>query len=131
LGITLALASAVVGCEPAPLTAPETSYTPVRFELNVAGAQRSVDGALVRPEFFTTAGVRPMLGRLFVSEEFKLGQPGVVVLSREYWESQFQSRPDIIGTTIVVDGRQRTIVGIAPPTFKPAKAGAVWIPKTD
>jgi predicted permease len=39
------------------------------------------------------------------------------MLSSELWQAAFASRPDIVGTTIDVNGVQREVVGIMPPGF--------------
>ena len=126
-----AVCIAAAACSTPRVGAPEGSYTPARLAVVAAGSSGPVDCAIVRPEFFTANGVKPMLGRFFIASEYTAGQPGVVVLSRQYWDLRFQSRPEIIGTNIEVDGRQRVIIGVAPAEFQPDRAGLLWIPKTD
>ena len=40
-----------------------------------------VDGAFVTPQWLSTLGVRPVLGRGFLPEEFQPGRDGVVILT--------------------------------------------------
>jgi predicted permease len=49
----------------------------------------------------------------------------VVVLSEAMWREYFNSSPDIVGQTIELDNRARTVVGVMPPTFGEE---AFWTP---
>lgn len=60
-------------------------------------------------------GVEPVLGRFFLPEEGDPGPGYVVVLSRSYWETDFDSDPDVVGKQILFDdGVPYTIIGVAP-----------------
>jgi len=67
-------------------------------------------------------GVSPLLGRWFLPEEeaSRAGDDGapVVVLSYELWQSRLGGSQATLGSTITVDDRQFTIVGILPPGFQ-------------
>ena len=41
----------------------------------------------------------------------------VVVLGHDYWESQFNASPTVIGSTIWLNGVPCTVVGVAPRKF--------------
>ena len=119
------------GCMPPPTQgAPAGSYTPATFTVKLADAEEKVPGAAVTAPFFAAEGVRPLLGRGFIDAEFAGQGTGVAILSHRYWVDRFSSDPAVIGKSIVVDGRPRTIVGITPPTFAPENGGLLWIPKT-
>jgi MacB-like periplasmic core domain len=121
---------ALAGCAPPPkLGAPPGSFAKAAFRVGVAGAEEFVLGAAVTAQFFAAEGVRPALGRLFTEGDFAPGEYGVAILSDRYWTERLRSDPAVIGTKIVVDGRQRVIVGVTPPEFQPEGAGLVWIPK--
>lgn len=109
--------------------APRDSFTAGRFTVVIDGASDSLEGAAVTPEFFSTEGVQPMLGRLFIAPEYGSATAAVAVLSHGYWVDRFRSAPTAIGTSIEVDGRSRVIVGVTPPAFRPDGAGRLWIPK--
>ena len=110
--------------------APAGSYTPATFKVKIADAEETVPGAAVTAQFFNAEGVRPMLGRRFIDVEFAGNGTGVTMLSHQYWVNRFASDPAVIGKSVAVDGRPRTIVGITPPTFAPENGGLLWIPKT-
>ena len=71
-------------------------------------------GAIVTPEWLTTLGVQPVLGRGFRADEGQPGREGVIVLTQEYWRRRFKSDPGVIGTAVQVDGSPATIIGVLP-----------------
>jgi len=62
-------------------------------------------------------GIPPMLGRTFRKEDDSAGAPETVVLTYGYWRRKFGGDPNVIGRTIVVDGRGRQIIGVMPQRF--------------
>ena len=100
-------------------------------EFNVTGAGTSsrAFGSTVSTNLFQTLGVQPALGRFFSPSEEAVGQDHVVVLSNGFWRQQFAGDPNVIGRTILLDGVNREIVGIAPPqTHFPDFETQFWIP---
>ena len=66
-------------------------------------------------------GVRPFLGRWFLSGEETRGEgsgASVVVVSHEFWSRHLDGAPAALGRVITVDDRSFTIVGILPPAFR-------------
>jgi macrolide transport system ATP-binding/permease protein len=79
---------------------------------------RRIEGELVSCNFFSVLGRTPVLGREFSAEECtKPDAAPVAVLSHAFWEAQFHSDPHVIGSTILLNRRAFTIVGIGPPDF--------------
>ncbi|HUB83508.1 MAG TPA: ABC transporter permease [Bryobacteraceae bacterium] len=74
--------------------------------------------AAVSPDFFTTLGVGPSLGRGFTEAETSLDDDNVVILTDIYWRKYFASDPQVIGRQIRVNGASNTIVGVLPPGFR-------------
>ena len=73
-------------------------------------------GALVSDNFFQAIGVQPALGRAFLPEEGKVpGRDAVVVISDDFWQTQFAKDPSVIGRSIRIKGIDFTVVGVAPP----------------
>jgi len=71
--------------------------------------------ALVTADWLSTLGVRAVLGRGFLTEEFLPGRDNVGVLTHVYWQRQFGRDPAVIGRVLRLDGRPVTIVGVLPP----------------
>jgi putative ABC transport system permease protein len=84
----------------------------------------------VTPNFFSTLGVKLALGRDFIDGEDKPDGPHVVILSDAFWRSDFAARPDVVGTSIRLDGKSVTVVGVLPREFEfaPGNASQLWAP---
>lgn len=75
-------------------------------------------GMYVSGNFFRVLGVQPALGRGFLeSEDQAVGRDAVVVLGHDYWVSQFNANPSVVGSTIWIDSVPLTVVGVAPQQF--------------
>jgi putative ABC transport system permease protein len=64
--------------------------------------------------YFSLLGVSPAIGRLWRPDE-----PDSIVLSALFWREQLGGAADVIGRSIVIDARQRAIVGVMPDDFVP------------
>jgi predicted permease len=62
-------------------------------------------------------GVQPMLGRHFRHEDDSPGAPETVLLTYAYWRRKFGGDSSAVGRTLVVDGKERQIVGVLPKGF--------------
>ena len=98
--------------------------------LSLAEGERTVAvaGALVSGGFFRTLGVAPRLGRFFGPEDDRPGAEPVAVISDELWRSAFGGDPGLIGRRVEIEGRARTVVGIARPGLAYPHRAAVWLP---
>jgi putative ABC transport system permease protein len=73
--------------------------------------------------------VAPLLGRSFTEAEDLPKAPDVVLISEGLWRSRFGADPQILGRTLEVDGRGRTIVGVMPGRFRfPTAETQLWLP---
>lgn len=86
-------------------------------EMNLGGVDEPtrVRAAEVTAGLFGLLGGQPVMGRTFRPEEDRPGATPVVVLSRSLWERMFNADPDILGTTIDLDGTQHEVIGVVPP----------------
>ncbi len=82
-----------------------------------ANEPERVIGRLVTPNFFTTLGVQPMLGRSFTEAENIPGAPPVIVISHGLWQRQFGGASDAIGKPLTYNGETWTVVGVLPASF--------------
>ena len=91
-----------------------------------------VIGAHVSQDFFDVLGVRPARGRAFLSEEQRIGGPDVAVVSDAFWHSYFAGDESLLGRTLTIDGKNVTVVGILPASFKfPLQfpEPGIWLPR--
>src|SRR5438552_11760282 len=81
------------------------------------GSMQQEEIVRISPEFFTTLGVRPALGRNFTDEE-TAPQKNVIILTDAFWRQRFNSDPNILGRDTRINGIPRKIVGVLPPAFR-------------
>jgi predicted permease len=81
------------------------------------GATERDEITLVTPDFFSTLGVRPSIGRAFREEETTRQTDDVVILTDSYWRQRFNADTGVIGKQIRVDGLPKTVIGVLPPEF--------------
>ena len=87
-------------------------------------------GNYVTPGFFEVLGVNPAQGRGFTPQEAIPGNEQVVVISHELWEGRFGGDPELLGSSIILDGLSHTVVGVMPPRFWYVLPNRdVWAPK--
>jgi putative ABC transport system permease protein len=71
--------------------------------------------AYVSPNFLTTLGVTPALGRSFSSSE---EQSSEVIVSNSLWKRRFASNAQLVGQPLTINGRAYTVIGVLPPEFQ-------------
>ncbi|MFL6513537.1 MAG: ABC transporter permease [Chthoniobacterales bacterium] len=91
----------------------------------------NVLGQVVSGNFFDLLEVHPVIGRGFSAEEDTSpnGHP-VAILNYSFWR-KIGSDPAVIGSTITLNGRAFTVIGVAPRTFTGIDVGIapdVWVP---
>jgi predicted permease len=82
------------------------------------GATERVPFLRVSPEFFSTLGVYPVIGRSFTEAEMTTAADKVVILSDSYWRRNLNADPLIVGRQVRVAGVANTVVGVLPPGFR-------------
>ena len=96
----------------------------------LVSAQRTVPilTAQVSPQFFELLGVKAALGRTLGSKDAQSCKT-CVVLSDEIWRLQFNGDSRVIGQRIMVDGVERTVIGVLPRNFHLVSSDiATWTP---
>src|SRR5262245_43723468 len=101
-----------------------------RQTFNVASGDRAerANGARVSANYFRVFGVQPQLGRGFLPQEETPGNDRVLVLSDAYWRRRFAASPTIIGSPLLINGYQYTVVGIMPKGFAYPPDAEAWSP---
>ena len=88
-------------------------------------------GLLVTGTYFSALGVNAAMGRTLTPEDDQAeGAHPVVVLSHGFWQRRFGAAPDIVGKTVLLNGRAFTVVGVAEAGFYGAGLGRpdIWAP---
>jgi putative ABC transport system permease protein len=98
------------------------------FNVTGSGEPERVIGSTVTANFFQALGVKLIQGRAFTPEEERSGAARVAIISQELGQRRFDGDPQIIGKTITLDGRNHTIVGVAPDATRVLQEAEIWTP---
>ena len=92
----------------------------------------SKDAEVVSGNYFDVLGLKPALGRLFTAQDASAKDANfVAVLGYDYWRTRFAASPEIVGQTVLINGRPFSIIGVAPAHFDSAIGGyrpGVFVP---
>jgi putative ABC transport system permease protein len=77
-----------------------------------------VIGARVPPNYFSTVGSKPQLGRDFRPDDASGSQPAVAILSHPYWQNSLAGDPNVVGRTVKFSSGDLTVIGVMPPAFR-------------
>jgi putative ABC transport system permease protein len=112
----------LIAFRPVPLNVGDESRTERTFALLVSG------------NYFSGLGLQPARGRFIgAGETARPGGEPVVVISHGFWRSRLGGIADPIGHAIRVNGRELTIIGVAPDRFQGTVIGLnfdLWVPAT-
>ena len=86
--------------------------------LSAPGDPQYVDYFEISPELFSILRVPLALGRAFLPEEDKIGATPVAILGYSFWQKRFDGRADVLGSSMVLEQKHYTVVGVAPAGFK-------------
>lgn len=89
---------------------------------------QTVPAARVTYNFFDVLGLPPAKGRNFTAAEGRDVAANVAIISDVFWRSTLNSRRDVLGSTIFVDGAPRTIIGVMPKAFRHPYRANLWLP---
>ena len=86
--------------------------------LSAPGEPQYVNYFEISPELFSVVRVPVAQGRAFLPEEDRIGATPVAILGYSFWQRHFDGRADALGSSIVLEQKQYTIVGVAPAGFR-------------
>lgn len=88
-------------------------------------------GNFISENYFATLGGSTHLGRFFTAEENSVpGRDAVVVLSHGFWQRRFGSDAQLVGSSIKLNGKPFTVIGITHPAFVGLRNEMpdIWLP---
>ncbi|HEY6184714.1 MAG TPA: ABC transporter permease, partial [Terriglobales bacterium] len=101
----------------------------VRRSGGTAKAERT---EYISGNYFTTFGVGAFAGRTILPTDDVLGAAPTAVLSYQVWQTDYAADPNIVGSTLYIQSKPVTVVGIAPPKFFGDRIDTdppqIWIP---
>jgi putative ABC transport system permease protein len=108
-------------------------YIGTQYELSGGATPEEINGARFTASVFSTLGVAPLLGRVFTQQEEDGRQP-FAVISYALWLSRYHRDPGVLGSSIVLDRKVYSIIGMMPRNFEfPLQPGhlnqaELWVP---
>src|SRR6266446_3355273 len=82
------------------------------------GEPEYVDLREISSNLFSVLRVPIVQGRSFQPEEDRPGAAPVAILGNGFWQRHFAEREGALGSSVVLDGKRYTVVGIVPAGFK-------------
>jgi putative ABC transport system permease protein len=98
------------------------------FNLTGNGEPEKLVAGQVSANFFDILGVVPAMGRPFRPDEEQLGREQEVILSHGLWQRRFASDPQIVGQSILLDGKKYDVIGVASSDFTFPIGADIWMP---
>ena len=106
------------------------------FNLTSDGEPEELPGQFATTNLFSVLGTNPLLGRTFIDDDGREGQPRVVVISYGLWQRRFGGDNHIVGRQITLNEQPNTIIGVMPPNFgwhiqrgtQASKPADIWLP---
>jgi predicted permease len=108
-------------------------YITTSYELSGGATPEEIPAARLTASVVPTLGAVPVLGRAFTQQEEDGHQP-VAVISYGLWLERYQRDPRVLGSSIVLDRRPYSIIGVMPRSFEfPLEDGRlnqaqIWVP---
>ena len=101
---------------------------PYTLSLTGVGEAEQVGVDFISSDFFSILGVKPIMGRIFATGEDEIGAAPVVLVNEGFWKRKLGSSPAILGSSLTLDGRRYTVVGIIPASFHLFHDYPVYVP---
>jgi putative ABC transport system permease protein len=98
------------------------------FNFTDAGDPERLQGRLVTSEFFSTLGIKPLVGRDFLADEDRQGATPTAILSYRFWERRFGADRNILGKQLTLNNQSFTVIGVTPPDFQFGEEADVTVP---
>ena len=102
---------------------------PSRQNIVLNGQPEEIAGFFASADALAAFGTQPQLGRLYTPGEDLASAERVAVVSHEFWQARLGGRSDVLGLSLTMNQRPRTVIGVMPPGFTiEGLPGAYMIP---
>ena len=103
-------------------------YGTSRFSLSGFGEPIEVRGSYVSHGLIEILGIAPQLGRTFTTDEDRPDEDTVVIIGYDLWQRNFGGDSNVLGRTITINSRARTVIGVMPKGFRFPEISELWAP---
>jgi macrolide transport system ATP-binding/permease protein len=93
--------------------------------------QTVVEASFVSANWFVEIGSGPLYGRVFIPQLDGAGDaPPTAIVSYQFWQTNLGANPALIGTTVRINDRPVTLIGVMPKTAPELDLdqSALWLP---
>jgi predicted permease len=107
------------------------AFAPTPFSLGSGGEPQRIRGHLVTGSYFATLGAVPAAGRLLQPSDDRPGAEPAAVLGYRLWRERFGGAPDVLQHSLIINGRQFSVIGVASEGFMGPERGQtadLWVP---
>jgi len=105
-----------------------SAFRPDDFNITGVGEPERLHAHMISAEFFRALGLQLLLGRNFRPEEDRAGAGPVAILSDGVWKRKFGSSREVLGTSITLNGKVYTVIGVAPGHITGLSPSDVYVP---
>ncbi len=106
------------------------AYSNTNFGLAAGDQTERIRGEFVSSNYFSVLGAQPTIGSAFAPSDEAPGAPRAAVISDALWTRLLSRDPSVLNKTITLNGRNFSVVGVAPKNFSGLLRGMqtdVWI----
>ena len=104
------------------------------FAVGGNGSVERIPNGWMTANYLQTLGVRPVIGRVFSTDEENAKQPNVAMISYGLWQREHGGNANALGTTIRFNRQSYTVIGVTPKDLAVPLASTappdIWLPKS-
>ena len=108
-----------------------TAHAPYDATLEVSGSAERLPVYYVSADFLRVLRTKPRLGRDFNQQDDQPGAAPCAILTHRLWQTRFGSNPAVLGSTISLDRRAYTVIGVPAPEYRLYRGGDILVPISD
>jgi len=114
-----------------------SAYIRTNLSLSNGKEAQRYDGVYIEPAAFALFGGQAHLGRMFTESDVKKAfvdternpaHSDVVIIGYDVWTNYYSQDENVIGKTVHVNGRVRTVIGVMNEDFAYPRQESVWVP---
>ncbi|MBK5256603.1 MAG: ABC transporter permease [Vicinamibacteria bacterium] len=98
------------------------------YNLTGSGEPERLHAHMVSADFFPAYGINPLIGRSFRRDEDLIGAEPVAMLGDGLWKRKFASSPEVVGKSVILNGKSHTIVGVAQGRIPGISPSDIYVP---
>jgi predicted permease len=103
-------------------------YNRASYILTGGGDAERLQAGQVAADLFKVTRATPLFGRVFTTDDDRVGVPRVALIGEGLWRRRFGADPGIVGATIRLNENPVTVVGVLPASYRMPTRVDLWVP---